>query len=68
MEIGRIRVRILAAAAILALTAGGAAYAGTALQAAKVKVVAIATPAQTNDYGWNPWLRGGGQPPRSRPG
>jgi basic membrane protein A and related proteins len=49
----RTRARILAAAAILALAVGGAAYAGTALQAASVKVVAIATPAQTNDYGWN---------------
>ena len=49
----RTRARIVAAAAILALAAGGAAYAGTALRAATVKTVAIATPAQTNDYGWN---------------
>jgi len=49
----RTRGRILVAAAILALAAGGAAYAGTALKAARVKTVAIATPAQTNDYGWN---------------
>ena len=53
MKMRRTRVRILAAAAILALAAGGAAYAGTAFQTAKVKVVAIATPAQVNDYGWN---------------
>jgi len=53
MQMRRTRARILAAAAILALAVGGAAYAGTALQAASVKVVAIATPAQTNDYGWN---------------
>ena len=53
MHMRRTRARILIAAAILALTAGGAAYAGTTLQAGKVKVVAIATPAQTNDYGWN---------------
>jgi simple sugar transport system substrate-binding protein len=53
MHMRRTRARILIAAAIFALAAGGAAYAGTALQAGKVKVVAIATPAQTNDYGWN---------------
>ncbi|HZR93446.1 MAG TPA: BMP family ABC transporter substrate-binding protein [Gaiellaceae bacterium] len=53
MHIRRTRARVVAAAAALALVAGGAAYAGTALQAGKVKVVAIATPAQTNDYGWN---------------
>jgi simple sugar transport system substrate-binding protein len=53
MHMRRTRARILVAAAILSLAAGGAAYAGTALQAAKVKTVAIATPAQTNDYGWN---------------
>ena len=53
MHMRRTRARILVAAAMLALAAGGAAYAGTALQAAKVKTVAIATPAQTNDYGWN---------------
>src|SRR5262249_35919303 len=53
MHMRRTRARILAAAAIFALVVGGAAYAGTALKAAKVKVVAIATPAQTNDYGWN---------------
>jgi basic membrane protein A len=53
MHMRRTRARVVAAAAILALVAGGAAYAGTALQAGKVKVVAIATPAQTNDYGWN---------------
>jgi simple sugar transport system substrate-binding protein len=53
MQMRRTRARILAAAAVLALVAAGAAYAGTAFQAGKVKVVAIATPAQTNDYGWN---------------
>jgi simple sugar transport system substrate-binding protein len=53
MHMRRTRARILVAAAILSLAAGGAAYAGTALKAAKVKTVAIATPAQTNDYGWN---------------
>jgi simple sugar transport system substrate-binding protein len=46
-------VRILAAAAILALAAGGAAYAGTALQTGKVKVVAIATPDISTDFGWD---------------
>ncbi len=53
MQMRRTRFRVVAAAAILALVAGGAAYAGTAMQSGKVKVVAIATPAQTNDYGWN---------------
>ena len=53
MQMRRTRVRVFAAAAVLALTAAGAAYAGTALQSGKVKVIAIATPAQTNDYGWN---------------
>jgi basic membrane protein A len=49
----RTRARIVAAAAILGLVVAGAAYASNALQAAKVTTVAIATPAQTNDYGWN---------------
>jgi basic membrane protein A len=41
------------AAVAVAILAGGAAYAGTALQSAKVEKVAIATPAKDNDYGWN---------------
>jgi simple sugar transport system substrate-binding protein len=49
----RTRARIVAAAAILGLVVAGAAYASNALQTAKVTTVAIATPAQTNDYGWN---------------
>lgn len=53
MQMRRTRARILAATAILALAAGGAAYAGTALQTGKVKVVAIATPDVSNDYGWD---------------
>jgi basic membrane protein A len=53
MQMRRTRARVVAAAAILGLVAGGAAYAGNALQAAKVKTVAIATPDVSNDYGWD---------------
>src|SRR5438093_11591965 len=47
------RLRVTAAAVVLAVVAGSAAYAGTALHAGKVQKVAIATPAKDNDYGWN---------------
>ncbi len=53
MKMRRTRARIVVAAAILGLVVAGAAYASNALKAAKVTTVAIATPAQTNDYGWN---------------
>jgi basic membrane protein A and related proteins len=45
--------RVVAAIAALGALAGGAAYAGTSLHAAKVSKIAIATPAKTSDYGWN---------------
>jgi basic membrane protein A len=53
MQMRRTRARVVAAAAILGLVAGGAAYAGNALHSGKVTKIAIATPAKTSDYGWN---------------
>jgi len=49
------RLRGIRVAAILAALGvlAGAAYAGTARHSAKVTNVQIATPAKTNDYGWN---------------
>jgi basic membrane protein A len=49
------RLRGMRVAAILAALGvlAGAAYAGTARHSAKVTNVQIATPAKTNDYGWN---------------
>src|SRR6266568_4488678 len=46
-------MRMLAAVAAVGVLAGGTAYAAAALQTSKVTKVAIATPAKTNDYGWN---------------
>jgi simple sugar transport system substrate-binding protein len=46
--------RVISAAAIVGLLAGGASYAAAgALHAGKVTKVAIATPAKASDYGWN---------------
>jgi basic membrane protein A and related proteins len=53
MHVRLSRARVLVALVVVGLLAAGAAYAGTALQSGKVKTVAIATPAKTNDYGWN---------------
>ena len=53
MHVRLSRARIVVALGVVALLAGGAAYAGTSLRSAKVKVVAIATPDVSNDYGWD---------------
>jgi simple sugar transport system substrate-binding protein len=53
MHVRLSRAKVLTVLLVIGLLAGGAAYAGTALRSATVKTVAIATPAQTNDYGWN---------------
>jgi simple sugar transport system substrate-binding protein len=53
MHVRLSRAKVVTVLLVIGLLAGGAAYAGTALRSATVKTVAIATPAQTNDYGWN---------------
>src|SRR5947208_3483967 len=53
MHQGLSRARVLAALAAVGLLAAGAAYAGTALKAAKVTKVGFASPAKASDYGWN---------------
>src|SRR5207247_4971967 len=45
--------RGVAALVAVGILAGGAAYTATAMRAAKVTKIAIATPAKDNDYGWN---------------
>jgi basic membrane protein A len=46
-------IRATVALAVLGVVGAGAAFASSALHSAKVTKVAIATPAKTNDYGWN---------------
>src|SRR6266568_2802905 len=46
-------MRMLAAVAAVGILAGGAAYAGAALQSSKVTKVGFASPAKASDYGWN---------------
>src|SRR5437879_1538230 len=43
----------IAAVAAVGILAGGAAYAGAALQSSKVTKVGFASPAKASDYGWN---------------
>jgi basic membrane protein A and related proteins len=45
--------RVLAAFAAVGVLAGGAAYAGAALNGSKVTKVGFASPAKQSDYGWN---------------
>jgi basic membrane protein A and related proteins len=45
--------RMVAAVAAVGILAGGAAYAGAALQSSKVTKVGFASPAKASDYGWN---------------
>ena len=45
--------RMIAAVAAVGVLAGGAAYAGAALQSSKVTKVGFASPAKASDYGWN---------------
>jgi basic membrane protein A len=49
----RLRATRVVAVVVALGVLGGAAYAGTARRSANVTKVAIATPAKTNDYGWN---------------